>query len=113
MLAAFLVITIKKARIFRFRLLSICTKLYYLTNCFVEGLNFVKTIPSTAASYSSIVGVLPKIVDKTTTGVDDNKDSPFFSPRESRMPQPSLSAAARPGRPARASESSADCVTSG
>ena len=27
-----------------------------------------------------MVGVLPKTVDKTTTGVDDNKDSPFFSP---------------------------------
>ena len=37
-------------------------------------------MPSTAASYSSIVGVLPKTVDNTTTGVEDNKDSPFFSP---------------------------------
>jgi hypothetical protein len=33
--------------------------------------------PFTAALYSSIVGVLPKIVDNTTTGVDESNDSPF------------------------------------
>jgi hypothetical protein len=38
--------------------------------------NWVRLIPFTAALYSSIVGVL-KIVDNTTTGVEDSKDSPF------------------------------------
>ena len=52
----------------------------YLTNCFNDGVNLVKTTPSTAASYSAIVGILPKSEDSTTTGVEDNKDSPFFSP---------------------------------
>ena len=33
--------------------------------------------------YSSILGTLPKIVDNTTTGVDDSKDSPFFSSESS------------------------------
>jgi hypothetical protein len=52
---------------------------FYLTNCFREGANFVKLIPFTAVLYSSIVGVLPKMVERTTTGVDESNDSPFFS----------------------------------
>ena len=43
------------------------------------GENFVRFIPSTAVLYSSIVGVLPRIADSTTTGVEASKDSPFFS----------------------------------
>ena len=37
--------------------------------------NLVKFIPSTAVLYSSIVGVLPRTADNTTTGA--SKDSPF------------------------------------
>ena len=44
-------------------------------------------MPSTAATYSSMVGVRPRMVDNTTTGVEASKDSPFFS---------SLSATTRP-----------------
>ena len=35
-------------------------------------------IPDTELSYSSIVGVLPRIAERTTTGVDASSDSPFF-----------------------------------
>src|SRR5690606_597907 len=42
------------------------------------GWNFVKLIPSTADLYSSMLGILPKIADNTTTGVEANKDSPFL-----------------------------------
>ena len=53
--------------------------LYYFTSSLPEGLNLVRSIPSTAASYSSNLGVRPRSVDITTTGVEDNNDSPFFS----------------------------------
>ena len=43
-----------------------------------EGANFVKLIPSTAFLYSSMDGVLPKIVERTTTGVDESKNSDRF-----------------------------------
>jgi hypothetical protein len=36
-------------------------------------------MPSTAFLYSSRVGVRPKMLDKTTTGVEASNDSPFFS----------------------------------
>ncbi len=39
----------------------------------------VRSIPSTAILYSSIVGVIPNIAERTTTGVDANNDYPFFS----------------------------------
>ena len=42
------------------------------------GENFVKLIPSTASIYSSIFGVLPRTAERTTTGVEESKDSPFF-----------------------------------
>ena len=35
-------------------------------------------MPSTAVLYSSIVGVLPNIAERTTTGVDASNDSHFF-----------------------------------
>ena len=68
---------IKKARAFDsgFKFFLI---IYYLTNFFKDGENLVKLIPFTAALYSSIVGVLPNIVERTTTGVDESNDSPFF-----------------------------------
>ena len=45
----------------------------------IGGANFVRSIPSTAVLYSSIVGVLPNIAERTTTGADARSDSPFFS----------------------------------
>ncbi len=53
---------------------------YAATSFLLDGLNLVKSMPCTAASYSAIVGVRPRIVDNTTTGVDESNDSPFFSP---------------------------------
>src|SRR5690606_4855702 len=35
-------------------------------------------MPLTADLYSSMVGVLPKMAERTTTGVDANNDSPFL-----------------------------------
>ena len=55
-------------------------ELDYAVNSFKGGANVVSLIPLTAALYSSIVGVLPNTVERTTTGVDASKDSPFFSP---------------------------------
>ena len=49
----------------------------------IGGANFVRSIPSTAVLYSSIVGVLPNIAERTTTGVDARSDSPFFSDESS------------------------------
>ena len=43
------------------------------------GTKLVKSMPSTADLYSSIVGKRPSMVDSTTSGVDPNSDSPFFS----------------------------------
>ena len=40
---------------------------------------FVRFIVFTADLYSAIVGVLPRIADRTTTGVDASNDSPFLS----------------------------------
>ena len=40
-------------------------------------------MPWTDVLYSSIVGVRPSIADKTTIGVEANKDSPFFSDESS------------------------------
>ena len=45
---------------------------------FNDGLNLVSLISLIATLYSSILGVLPRIADKTTTGVELSKDSPFF-----------------------------------
>ena len=42
------------------------------------GENLVKLIPLIASVYSFKLGVLPKIADNTTTGVDARRDSPFF-----------------------------------
>ena len=38
----------------------------------------VKLIPFIAFLYSSIEGVLPRTEERTTTGVEANKDSPFY-----------------------------------
>jgi len=35
-------------------------------------------MPSTAAVYSAMLGVRPRMVERTTTGVDASRDSPFF-----------------------------------
>src|SRR5690606_31437908 len=43
------------------------------------GAKEVRLIPSTAALYSSRVGKRPRIVDRTTIGVEPSRDSPFFS----------------------------------
>jgi hypothetical protein len=48
--------------------------------------NCVRLIPFTAVLYSSIVGVLPKIVDKTTTGLKTVKTLLFLQ----HLPQLSL-----------------------
>ena len=44
----------------------------------MEGTKLVSLIPLVAFLYSSILGTLPKIVDSTTTGVEERRDSPFF-----------------------------------
>ena len=47
----------------------------------------MRSISSTADLYSSKVGVLPKIADRTTTGVEASKDSPFlFSESSTTLP---------------------------
>ena len=38
----------------------------------------VRLMPSTAASYSSMVGIRPRTAERTTTGVEASSDSPFF-----------------------------------
>jgi hypothetical protein len=43
------------------------------------GANLVRLMPSTADLYSSMLGVRPRIVESTTTGVEANRDSPFLS----------------------------------
>ena len=44
----------------------------------IGGENLVRLTPSTAFSYSSKDGILPRIAERTTTGVEANNDSPFF-----------------------------------
>ena len=55
----------------------------YIIGLAVDGTKLVSLIPFVAFLYSSIVGILPKIVDNTTTGVEDRRDSPFFSSESS------------------------------
>jgi hypothetical protein len=47
------------------------------------GANLVRSMPSTAALYSSSVGVRPRMADSTTTGVEASSDSPFLSSESS------------------------------
>ena len=47
------------------------------------GAKLVRSIPSTASLYSSMVGVRPRMADSTTTGVEASNDSPFFSSESS------------------------------
>ena len=42
------------------------------------GANLVRSMPATAALYSSIVGVRPRTEERTTTGVEERRDSPFL-----------------------------------
>ena len=50
---------------------------------FIGGLNLVSFIPLIADLYSSKFGILPRIEDSTTTGVELSNDSPFFPYLES------------------------------
>ena len=52
--------------------------IFYVYKLSIGGENFVKLIPSTASIYSSIFGILPRTAERTTTGVEESKDSPFF-----------------------------------
>ena len=42
-------------------------------------------MPLTAILYSSSVGILPSMADRTTTGVDASNDSPFYDQNLSQL----------------------------
>ena len=70
--------------IFQFIFKNLSTLVYNVlkwptvTSSLIDGTKVVKLIPSTAVLYSSILGIRPKIADNTTTGVEANRDSPFY-----------------------------------
>lgn len=42
------------------------------------GANLVRSMPFTEAVYSSMLGVRPRMAERTTTGVEARRDSPFL-----------------------------------